>query len=297
MHTTGAGACSTTKVSSRPSDGSVGTMKHGGTSELDGWPPQLLGDFPQWNSGAPFFDIQNLDLEKNNGSHLKGISLIYPTGTQQTNMLLKIWSPEITRHQGPSLMRFLKLPDTAVDGSFSSWLGLVDTAYPSDRFFIRESYEIACQRLFEFEAAAPIQKVDNSGLLTVKPLLVAGSSGIGKSFFAMYFIWRLFHPDGVYVHAIPDTIIYKPQPDNDQAHVYHRGYFYSCPNMLQWINTVEAKGILDFKNAWVIVDGPIAISRFCRFLVVTSPGNLKSFTGKQLRKKTGSQVFLPPLDS
>jgi hypothetical protein len=64
--------------------------------------------------------------------------------------------------------------------------------------------------------------------------------------------------------------------------------------MMQWINTAEAKAILDYKNAWVIVDGPTAISRFCRFVVVTSPGNLKSLAGNQLQKKTGRQVFLPP---
>jgi hypothetical protein len=168
-------------------------------------------------------------------SILRGPLLMYPTESPDTNTLLKIWSAEFTRKERPVLMDVLKLPETAIDGYFSSWLGLVDSSYPSNEFFVRESYHTAVQRLFEFDAAQPIEKVDKSGLLTVRPMLVAGSSGVGKTFFSMYFIWRLFHADGVNIYSIPDTIVYKPQPDDRQAYVYHRGCFYSCPDMEQWI--------------------------------------------------------------
>jgi hypothetical protein len=57
-------------------------------------------------------------------------------------------------------------------------------------------------------------------------MLVAGSSGIGKTYFAANFVWRLFHPDGVHLKHVPDTIVCRPQPNNKEGFIYHKGSFF-----------------------------------------------------------------------
>src|SRR6266496_4084469 len=59
-------------------------------------------------------------------------------------------------------------------------------------------------------------------------MLLSGSSGIGKSYLAAYFIWRLFYPDGVEVTAVPDMIAWRSESGSSGGWVYQRGYFNEC---------------------------------------------------------------------
>jgi DNA helicase HerA-like ATPase len=70
-----------------------------------------------------------------------------------------------------------------------------------------------------------------AGRNAYNPMIVAGSSGVGKSYFVCYFIYRLLHPDGDLLQSIPDTIIWKPQPNNANGHIYHHGHFYTCGDL------------------------------------------------------------------
>lgn len=52
-------------------------------------------------------------------------------------------------------------------------------------------------------------------------MFLGGTSGIGKSFFTRYMIWRLLHADGVEVTQTPDTILFGPS--QKEWHLYHAG--------------------------------------------------------------------------
>ena len=259
--------------------------------DLQPWPPKMLGFVPKWRGAEPLGSVTHLDRVLDNGIWVKDLNLTYPTGLQQHNLLLKIWSASLTHHHG---CEFLELPDTAINGHISSWGGFDDSSYPSNLLFVRDSYKLATQRIFEFDALSITKTRDNKRQFTTKPFLVAGSSGIGKTFFANYFIHTLFHCRNQHLPRLPDTIVYKAQPKDPQGYVYHRGSFFSCADILSWINTSEAKCLLDNKDAWVISDGPMAIGRYCRFLIIASPGNFQDPLGSKMEKTTQAQVYLPP---
>lgn len=124
-----------------------------------------------------------------------------------------------------------------------------------------------------------------------------GSSGIGKSYFAAYFIWRLFHPDGELVANIPETIVWCPQPGNNGGYVYHQGFFYEAHDFSSFF--VTSKTWVDKKDAWIIYDGKAPSNlKYCNTLVISSPGVFQSGSevNKQFLKMTACKSIPSALD-
>jgi hypothetical protein len=228
------------------------------------------------------------------GMSPSSLKLNHLPGKPQYDRLLKVWSARETEEDGDteSKCSFLELPLLDVTGKRTRWSGFNDAFYPSNKIFIRESYRVAAEKLLGFSRKVS----DRGGGNAYNPMIVAGSSGVGKSYFVCYFIYRLLHPDGDLLQNLPDTIIWKPQPNNPNGHIYHHGHFYTCNDLDSWFGSSVASTILDGESAWVIVDGPCELSRECNILQVTSPGELMSNNpqASRLGKATPDQVFLPP---
>ena len=258
-------------------------------TNLGAWPPQKLGLLPTWNGLSSLWDLTSINLETPSGASPGRVQLTCALDEPQNNRLLEAWSASIRLINGHI---YLELPAVDIKDLSVAWLAYNDSFYPSNLLFVRESYRIAASRVLDF-AKESITRAKGGYRFT--PILLAGSSGIGKTYFASYFIWRLFHPDGIEITDIPDTIVWKPQPKNPEGHVYHRGRFYTADSLDTWCHTNEARKVLDNKNAWIILDGPTALSRRCNMLVITSPGNLMSnMEGGQIEKTTPSHLYLPP---
>jgi hypothetical protein len=202
--------------------------------------------------------------------------------------LLKCWSAVETpkNENGES---YLELPALDIFDKTVSWGDATDSDYPSSKLFIRKSYRTLATHFLTFASSFARKKLN--------PMLLAGSSGIGKSYFAPYFIWRLFHPDGIEVTRIPDTIIWRSQTASKAGFVYHRGHFYKCAALDHFWGTDDASDMLDNEDAWIIYDGsPPSHLMSCNTLVISSPGNLQANSdgGKQALLQNHVLQGIPP---
>jgi hypothetical protein len=254
---------------------------------LKGWPPAKVGTLPR--SFFPEMTFKTLDPQAkiDRTCLLRGAEFL---DKPQTNYLLRAWSAKLVNVQDAS---YLELPTHDIYGGPMTWSGFNYSAYPSNRLLIRKSYVTAASHLFRFAKKSLSQK----GKRGYNPMLVAGSSGIGKTYFAAYFVWRLFHPDGVHLKHVPDTIVWRPRPNNKEGFIYHKGSFFSRDVLDTWWGTPDARSLLDHEDAWVIVDGIFNVAKECNTVVVTSPGNLKTakdLGGSNFQKTTSSHVYLGP---
>ena len=211
-------------------------------------------------------------------------TVIAETRAPESNMLLRVWSSCPVNINGET---YIELPQMDINDRQVRWNMHSDTEYPSNKLCVRHSYQKAASQLFA---------VANSPQNTCgEHMLLGGSSGIGKSCFTYYFIWRLFHPDGVEVTEVPDTIAWRSDPISSGGWVYHRGYFYKCISLENFF--VTFKKMLDYQNAWIIYDGGAPRrAKYCNTLVITSSENsmTKLAGDKQYLKTNAYKIFLPP---
>jgi len=127
-------------------------------------------------------------------------------------------------------------------------------------------------------------------------MLLAGTAGIGKTFFARYFMWRLLHPDGSEVKTPLETILYRST--QDEWSLFHKGKIYLIREISWILSTPTGLNILNRKDAWMICDGyPPPNFPKCSILVVTSPGQMQAeqrHSTNRFKKGTICTVYLPP---
>ena len=110
---------------------------------------------------------------------------------------------------------YLTLPKVDSQGENSKWTDNNNSEYPSYRFYVRNSYENAASIFLAFADSRKGQMVH---------MFLGGTSGIGKTYFSRYMIWRLLHADGVEVPQTPNTILFRPSQSS--WHLYHMGRIY-----------------------------------------------------------------------
>jgi hypothetical protein len=251
---------------------------------LKGWPPTKLGQLPTSNHSPR--TVPGLVLTTSESLIAAFAESVKEKPT--LHGLLKCWSAAETP-QNANGESYLELPALDIFDKSVYWGDAGDSGYPSSKLFIRNSYRTLATYFLTFASSF--------GPKNWNPMLLAGSSGIGKSYFGAYFIWRLFHPDGVEVTRVPDTIIWRAQPASKVGFVYHRGYFYKCASLDDFWGTDDASDMLDDEDAWVISDGgPPSHLMSCNTLVISSPGNFQRGAdgGKHYFKITSCKAYLPP---
>src|SRR5204862_825756 len=118
--------------------------------------------------------------------------------------------------------------------------------YPSDKIYIRNSYDQAFSIFLQ--ATKGMER-------RMCHLALGGTSGLGKSFFFRYFVWRLLHPDGVEVMNAYNTILLRDDPKEPSGYLYHTGSFYAVTSISAFLATNVAANWFNRKNAWIICDG------------------------------------------
>ena len=204
----------------------------------------------------------------------------------ELNWLLRVWSAVEVHINRKS---YLELPPSDINGTVVRWDTMNDGNYPSNKLYIRDSYRTAATHLLAYSQSC---RAKNRSL---NLMLMSGSSGIGKSYFVPYLIWRLFHPDGEFVKKVPETIVWRLQAGDNEGYVYHNGFFYKSSNLSRFF--ITSKTWLDEKDAWIIYDGSAPANlKSCNTLAVISPGVLESRSkaNKEFVKSTACRVFLPP---
>src|SRR5437762_7956554 len=92
-----------------------------------------------------------------------------------------------------------------------------------------------------------------------------GTSGIGKSLFRHWFVWRLLRPGPA--AKVPETILWV----NQQGGMF---VFYTVDDVPSFVASSAFKNLVDKKSAWLIFDSePLQVVPRCRCLVISSPGN------------------------
>jgi len=129
-------------------------------------------------------------------------------------------------------------------------------------------------------------------------LALDGTSGVGKSFFYRYIVWRLLHPDSEEVINGPNTILLRNDPKEPSGYLYHEGSFFTVTSISAFLATNLASNWFNHKNAWIICDGaPPEKYMHCTTLVLSSPGNFHINDTSGAKKYFNGAVckaYLPP---
>jgi hypothetical protein len=202
------------------------------------------------------------------------------------NPLLAIWSAKL---QVIGAFKYLVLPPTGPNSEESRWLEDHHPGYPSNKLLVRKSYEKAFS-IFLAENLKLHRRASH--------LALGGTSGLGKTFFYRYIIWRLLHPDGIEVVKVPETIFLWTNPKEWKGYLYHEGSFYSITSIGSFLSTTLAQNMFNRRDAWMICDGaPPTTYMQCPILVSSSPGNFQAndvTDAKKFFKTANCKVYLPP---
>jgi hypothetical protein len=247
------------------------------------WPPSHLGFVPDSHTEP----LHVADLENVRRCTVSVISssngLVENPGC---NPLLAIWS---STRQRIGNYDYIILPPKVPGEADSKWIESHHPGYPSNKIMVRKSYEKAFS-IFLVENAKLHREASHVAL--------GGTSGLGKTFFHRYIIWRLFHPDGVEVLTIPDTIFLWTNPNKQMGYLYHDGSFYSIVSIGTFLSTALAQNMFNQKDAWMICDGaPPTTYMECPIVVSSSPGNFQMndvTDAKKFFKTANCIVYLPP---
>jgi len=247
------------------------------------WPPPYLGFIPDPHTEP----LTIAGLEHIRGGTVAPIrSSDRLEGLASDNHLLAIWS---ATRQRIGNYDYIVLPPTVPGKADSTWVESHHTRYPSNKIMIRKSYEKAFT-IFLKENAESYRGASH--------LALGGTSGIGKTFCCRYIIWRLFHPDGVEILTVPDTIFFWSTPKDMTGWLYHKGSFYSIISIGTFLSTVLARNMFNRQDAWMICDGAPPTSYMqCPIVVSSSPANsqMNDITdAKKFFKTSDCQVYLPP---
>ena len=257
------------------------------------WPPPTLGIVP----GLPFEDSEILEspflsivTNSRPHRHPSDSLVLHP----HDNHLLAIWSAQV-RHvvswsshtESLQAHEFLELPPHEHQRP-SKWRDMGHKKYPSNLLFVRAAYKTA----FSIFVNAVNEMQAGEGI----HLALGGTSGLGKTFFFRYVIWRLLHPADM--EGFPQTILLCPDPKGVNGYLYHAGKFYSVMSVSNLLGSDVGKNLFNHKNAWIISDGkPAPDEMDCPTLVISSPGNFQNddVNGtKEYFKNADCKVFLPP---
>jgi hypothetical protein len=160
--------------------------------------------------------------------------------------------------------------------------------YPPNLLYVRAAYKTA----FSIFVNAVNEMQAGEGI----HLALGGTSGVGKTFFFRYVIWRLLHPADM--EGFPQTILLCPDPKGVNGYLYHAGKFYSVMSVSDLLVSDVGKNLFNHKNAWIISDGkPAPDEMDCPTLVISSPGNFQhdDVNGtKAYFKNADCKAFLPP---
>lgn len=169
------------------------------------------------------------------------------------------------------------------------WIDDGGFKYPSNRIFIRKSYEDIGALILEEALRHSIE--DGADMV------LSGTSGVGKSFFSRYFVWRLLHPTvGM---NVPETIVWRYKQGGNTGCMYHLGRLYMINQIEEFVSDVYCGNLLNSKDAWLIFDGePPRDIPLCKCLVISSPRNLYKYIPhiKQFRRSTQFKLYIPPWD-
>lgn len=204
-----------------------------------------------------------------------------------SNPMLAIWSATM---QLIGRFKYLVLPPTDPDGEESKWLeDHHPCCYPSNKIMVRRSYENTFSIFLQENAKLPRRG---------SHLALGGTSGVGKTFFCRYIIWRLLHPDGIEVKKIPETIFLWTNPKEWKGYLYHQGSFYSITSINIFLSSTLAQNMFDRQDAWMICDGaPPTTYMECPIIVSSSPEKFQSndiSDAKKYFKTANCKVYLPP---
>ena len=248
------------------------------------WPPEYLGFVPD----SPTEPLSAPTLEP----VTDGTSSVTSTSNgldndPSVNPLLAIWSA--TRQRIGSY-DYLVLPPMIPGGPVDTkWIESHHPRYPSNKIMIRKAYEQAFSIFLNENAKADRE---------TSHLALGGTSGLGKTFCYRYVIWRLLHPDGIEVLAIPDTIFLWTSPKDVTGWLYHKGSFYAITEVGTFLSTALARNMFNKQNAWMICDGAPPTSYMqCPIVVSSSPANFQTndiTDAKKFFKTSNCQVYLPP---
>ena len=205
------------------------------------WPPSYLGFVPQ----VPITPLQTHDLE-----------VIDDQDHPEDNPLLAIWSATM---EYKYLYDYLKLPPLS-NKEESAWIDLDRPWAASDLFLVTGHYQEAFSQIFSHVAT------NQKGMCH---MLLGGTSGVGKSYFARYFIWRLLHPNGQDVKELPHAILYRNDSKDPSGYLYHCQRFFNVPSTGGFLAKNLGQNMFNHKNAWVICNGmPPSTYMHCPTLVI-----------------------------
>jgi hypothetical protein len=145
------------------------------------WPPAYLGEIPY--SDAPVLEMPEIESVKNCGCPLNGLADAIVDDPKDFYLLMA-WSASLECINGND---YLALPPVDFSGNVNNWEEVHHSKYPSHKILIRDCYKRAASMFLQFA-----QERKNR----MAHMLLGGTSGIGKTFFVRYFVWRLFNPDG-----------------------------------------------------------------------------------------------------
>ena len=180
---------------------------------------------------------------------------------------------------------YFSLPKADSQGQNGKWMDNNDNSeYPSHRFYVRNSYEKAASIFLSFA---------NSRKGLMAHMFLGGTSGIGKTYFSRYMIWRLLHPDGFEVTQTPKTILFRSSQSS--WHLYRLGRIYLVQDISELLATPKGLNLFNRTNAWIICDGapPPSFPR-CNTLVVSSTAKTQDEHGTRRYKNSATIVaYLP----
>jgi len=242
------------------------------------WPPPHLGLVPRAKVVHPQIPVlESIETRTFPDTPLSHKLVEDPAD----NPLLEIWS---ARCEQIGDEKYLRLPP-GLDGNPSAWHDSHNGKYPSDKIYIRETYEQAFSILLH--TARSMEK-------KMCHLALGGTSGLGKSFFFRYVVWRLLHE----VTEGPNTILLRDDPKEPSGYLYHAGSFFTVTSISAFLATNVAANWFNHKNAWIICDGaPPEKYMHCPTLVLSSPGNFQindANGAKKYFKGAVCKVYLPP---
>src|SRR5437667_10778900 len=115
-------------------------------------------------------------------------------------------------------------------------------------------------------------------------MLLGGTSGIRKTYFSKYIVWRLLRVDGVEVHQTPVTILFHPTQSLSWQ-LYSDGRIYIVKEIREILATPEGLNLFNRTNAWIISGGaPPPSLPLCNTLVISSPGQVQAEDIQSTRK-------------
>ena len=150
------------------------------------------------------------------------------------------------------------------------------------KIFIRESYKAAFEVLYQ--AASRVR------------MAIGGTSGVGKTYFVRYLIWRLLHPDGVVVVRPVETVLLTHHFGGDRrGQLYHQGHFYFVGSVRKFLQIKSVKAMFHHKNAWIIGDGhlPWTMDIVCPTVLISSAASY-NLSNQATFETSKLKVYIPP---